>query len=633
MSEADAWHPGLESVIPTRLWPLVTLFREENAFISHSEALELADLTGLKVLELYSLRPERLLTHALLVRVTAELCMQDGPSYEELGVNLRGMVEKIHQKYMLPHLPEITAAHESVRANSHKFVTEQLTLKFATSPAAQPTITKEPSRLKLWFSRTLVSDKSPYKSSVSRDNLEMAVIEQWRQQIESLVSDDIDTRNVSDAKLEGKADRKADRTTATCNAGVVENESAALQRACLSALIKTVGSIIGHRGRMLPDHSLVTRIVVNQVCNTHGHDVIDQCIHEYWTNAVAAEKYRQLPVQSKPVIMNVKGASASGKSTIRPQQRMLSEKLGIPWEDFALISPDYWRKYLLDYASLNDDYKYGAMLTGRELEIIDKKLDRYMAGKASAGTMSHLLIDRFRFDSFVVDVDGKIDSKLLTRFGDQVYLFFMVTHPAETVSRAFERGKKTGRYKAVDDLLHHNMEAFTGMPSLFLSWINSKGMRIHFEFLDNDVPLGELPRTVAFGWNETLVILDVQLLLNVDRYRKVNIAATEPAEIFTQSDLDAKANTNFIVQCAKTVNTIIFADQHTVEQYATLTAGTLNWWDADYIEQHASTEGLLEVLEALGYTGKASPAAAVESRAQIDVERERRITIGRWNNS
>ena len=57
--------------------------------------------------------------------------------------------------------------------------------------------------------------------------------------------------------------------------------------------------------------------------------------------------------------------------------------MGIPWKDFALISPDYWRKFLLDYNSLGADYKYGAMLTAFELEIIDKKLDLYMERKAS----------------------------------------------------------------------------------------------------------------------------------------------------------------------------------------------------------------------------------------------------------
>jgi len=35
---------------------------------------------------------ERLVTHELLIRVTADLSVPDGPDYEELGINLRGMV-------------------------------------------------------------------------------------------------------------------------------------------------------------------------------------------------------------------------------------------------------------------------------------------------------------------------------------------------------------------------------------------------------------------------------------------------------------------------------------------------------------------------------------------------------------
>jgi hypothetical protein len=50
--------------------------------------------------------------------------------------------------------------------------------------------------------------------------------------------------------------------------------------------------------------------------------------------------------------MNVKGASASGKSMMRPLQRILAGKLNFPWEELALISPDIWRKFLLDYGSL-----------------------------------------------------------------------------------------------------------------------------------------------------------------------------------------------------------------------------------------------------------------------------------------
>ena len=35
------------------------------------------------------------------------------------------------------------------------------------------------------------------------------------------------------------------------------------------------------------------------------------------------------------------------------------------------------------------------------------------------------------------------------------------------MERAWYRGEQFGRYKAVDDLLAHNVEAFTGMPELF----------------------------------------------------------------------------------------------------------------------------------------------------------------------
>ena len=137
--------------------------------------------------------------------------------------------------------------------------------------------------------------------------------------------------------------------------------------------------------------------------------------------------------------MNTKGASASGKSTLRPLQKTLAGQIGVRWDEFALISPDIWRKQLLDYAGLGAVYKYGGAFTGDEVRIIDQKLDRYMARKAASGNISHLLIDRFRFDSFAPDSD-EAGSNLLTRFGHVVYLFFMITPPETLVERAWNRG-------------------------------------------------------------------------------------------------------------------------------------------------------------------------------------------------
>ena len=111
--------------------------------------------------------------------------------------------------------------------------------------------------------------------------------------------------------------------------------------------------------------------------------------------------------------MNVKGASASGKSTMRPLQKQFAARLGVNWEHFALISPDIWRKYLVDYDSLGPAQKYAGTLTGAEVAIIDQKLDRYMSYKGKIGQLPHLLIGRFRFDSFAPDEED--GSRLLTR--------------------------------------------------------------------------------------------------------------------------------------------------------------------------------------------------------------------------
>ena len=55
-------------------------------------------------------------------------------------------------------------------------------------------------------------------------------------------------------------------------------------------------------------------------------------------------------------MINTKGPSASGKSTLRPLQKQLASNIGVNWSDFALISPDIWRKQLLDYDALGADY-------------------------------------------------------------------------------------------------------------------------------------------------------------------------------------------------------------------------------------------------------------------------------------
>ena len=582
----DAWHPGLESEIPGDLLPLVTLFRPENSHISYGEAREIKQICGMDEAELVLTRVERLVVHELLIRVTADLTIPDGPNYEDLGINLRAMAARIFDRYVKPEMAEVNDVYKSVRIDVEKFLDQQLSELIFERSEQKSSKTKNTS----FFGRLFGASSSKENSNAILELPEIKAIETWQRQFK--ISED------------------------------------PMEKACFSGLIKVVGSIVGHRGRIIADKDLIIRLAANMVCNNYGSEKIGEALAPMMAKAIAEEKYRPLPVQEKPVVLNVKGASASGKSTIRPQQRILAEKFGVPWEDFAVISPDYWRKHLLDYDSLGDDYKYVAMLTGQELEIIDKKLDRYMAQKASRGLMSHLLIDRFRFDSFSLDSDG---SKLLSRFGDRIFMFFMVTPPSETVERAWLRGIKTGRYKAVDDLLYHNVEAFTGMPELFFSWISTVDKHVHFEFLDNDVAEGEVPKTSAYGWNDKMTILDVKVMIDIERFRKVNVDAKTPAQIFSSTDMKPTNNVDYIRRCADEVSEILFADQKTAYVYARVVEGELTWCDPKYIEKQTQRSGVKVALEALGYSGKAVGNKSVASVEPIDVAHEKRFTLGRWN--
>src|SRR5690606_13240734 len=133
--------------------------------------------------------------------------------------------------------------------------------------------------------------------------------------------------------------------------------------------------------------------------------------------------------------------------------------------------------------------------------------------------------------SFAPDSD-QAGSNLLTRFGHLIYMFFMVTPPHMTVERAWLRGLEFGRYKSVEDLLAHNVEAYSGMPEIFFMWALRTSKSVHYEFLDNSVPKGEIPRTVAFGWNGDMNILDVKAILDIDRFRKINVHAKAPEAVY-----------------------------------------------------------------------------------------------------
>jgi hypothetical protein len=165
-------------------------------------------------------------------------------------------------------------------------------------------------------------------------------------------------------------------------------------------------------------------------------------------------------------------------------------------------------------------------------------------------------------------------------------MFFVITPPDATVERAWKRGLEFGRFKAVDDLLHHNVEAFTGRPDLFFTWALRKDKKVHYEFLDNSVPPGERPRTVAYGWNGDMTLLDIKSFLNVERYKRIDIDATSPDGVYPRdAGMAPDGHTAFLKRCARDIATITIADQDSGRVIARIEQGRLSWIDPEAFAQ------------------------------------------------
>jgi hypothetical protein len=556
--EAGPWNPGISSQVPAELRSLSTLLRPGNVTTTVTGALELEKLTGFPLGELVAFRPRRLALHELLVRVMADLSVPDGSRIEDLGINFREIVRLLLAQYIEPHMDSINRSFGELR--------EQL---YVTILAAFADVAAGAVRL-------------PVETTPRRRSLLSRVFSRKRHAVTG-------RRGIGWGLSE----------IAECERRALAASQAGLESVSYRCLGRVMSALFTAHGQPWGTSGLITSLATDLACNIRGSELVGELIEPFVQRAVAEQHYVVLPAQSQPVIINTKGPSASGKSTLRPLQKRLAGALGVSWSDFALISPDICRKQLLDYSSLGSAYKYAGALASEELQIVDRKLDRYMARKQRLGSMSHLLIDRFRFDSFAAD-SAEAGSNLLTRFGHSVFLFFMITPPELLVERAWKRGLEVGRYKAVDDTLAHSVDAYTGMPNVFFTWVRRSDKRIQFEFLDNSVRFGDLPRTVAFGSNETLHVLDVGRFLDIERFGRVNVDALSPQALYPERRLLApKHNLRFLRKCVEEFQEVIFAHQSSGRVYLRLVSGTAVSIDREALDIAAQDPDVRASLEVI----------------------------------
>ena len=556
-SPSSAWNPGIESEIPPAYRELETIYDPANVFTSLDEINELAAETGLNPEELISFRPHRLVLHELIVRITADIVVLEGETEEDLGINFRTIARKIFSKYVIPRLMQIEHGFDTMRTKIEDMARQEL-----EQALLQATPTKPPMPT-FWSRLTGSRRQTPLAAPRSRQEREFDLINSYKQN--GLAADD------------------------------------ELYAAVYRSLYRVLGSIATTRGFIGNDPNYLAGICVRHACNYLGSRDIGRKVGELVRQAIVAEGYELIPDAEVPVLISLKGASAAGKSSLRSMLREMMSELGIEDHGYGTISPDIWRRLLLDYDALGESYKYAGRFTSHEVNVIDTKLDRYIRAKAERRhSIPHLMVDRFRFDSFASEKITSVLHKTYVRYIDTMYMYFVVTPPEATVERGWERGLVRGRYKAVEDFLAHCVEAYAGMPKLLFKWLSNAKPRYFFEFLDNSVPKGAYPELIARGTQGSMQIYRPKPLIDIERYQRINVLATGPEQVAAAPDkLTVANNLGFLRQCIARIKLIEFVDIKTDTAFLSIRSGSFEVVDPGLFVKNVRDQTLRDIIEQL----------------------------------
>lgn len=548
--EYSAWNPGIESDIPADYRNQETIYLPENTVTNFDELLELSRVTGLNHEELIHFRPERLILHEVIIRVTAEIAIVESDEEEDFGITFRQIADKILNQYIQPNITDIKVSYEAMQQKARCIIEDELTASLFT-PDRSTTNQKKSALKKFWpFSRVKINKSTA--SPFNQQEREFAVISRYKEK------------------------------------GL--NADNPLTSAIYRSLYRVLGSIASERGYLGRDLTLLVELSTRHVSNYYGARLVGEKVHSLMIQAISEQKYPIIPDADEAILISLKGTSAAGKSSLRPRLRQIMEKIGIENGSYGTISPDIWRRMLLDYDSLGDAYKYAGRFTSREVNIVDSKLDQYIRVKADKRqSIPHLMVDRFRFDSFSSAKVSSVLHKTYVKYIDTLYMYFVITPPEATVERGWTRGLDRGRYKSVEDFLGHSVEAYEGIPKLLFKWLFHRQPKFIFEFLDNDVPIDHFPLLIAKGTQGSMDIFDPMGFINIERYQKINVMAKTPGEVYSDiSNLEVARNLGFLKLCISKIETIRFIDPNSNVVYLTANNGRLEVTDQGSLDSFLS---------------------------------------------
>jgi hypothetical protein len=126
-------------------------------------------------------------------------------------------------------------------------------------------------------------------------------------------------------------------------------------------------------------------------------------------------------------------------------------------------------------------------------------------------------------------------------------------------------------------------------------------------------------------------ILDIAGMLDIERFRKIDVAATGPAEVHPDpAALAPERNTAFLLRCGRMIRKITLADHRTGRIYAEIEAGKVQGIDPEALaaamQDDDTRVALLSLAPDIG-------AARAWREPRYLGSAEQAHTIGRWGGA
>jgi hypothetical protein len=128
-------------------------------------------------------------------------------------------------------------------------------------------------------------------------------------------------------------------------------------------------------------------------------------------------------------------------------------------------------------------------------------------------------------------------------------------------------------------------------------------------------------------------ILDLTCLLNIDRYRNINIDAQTPAAIYASpSSRYVAKNPEILKQCIRRIPMVVFAEKDTGKIYAEIVNGKLAYWNREVCEAAVRDDDTRAAFESVARPPQEDSSPSSLSHGNR-LNPHENLTLGQWGGT